>query len=331
MKGKKLRQARKAVRLTQKQLGARLGVSAGLIGHWETGHSQPSYEQERQLIDALAVATAPKTGNTKKSRRTATQVAKPLNGPFGSDATPDSNSLGSRIKRSRLEQGWSQEELATKVGTYQTVISQWETGRAKPNRQYKRKLESVLGLSGSAKDDGIDGVGAVAAWLRRARTEAGLSVPELADRAAVTPATIYNVESGRSRNPHSSTVLKLEGALAKQVPDDVKEEVVKEATIAGVGALVDFDPHKDDELPDLTGVYVFYDISDRPIYVGKAFRQTIKKRVKQHDDKFWFKKPIVNHGAYIEVGNETLCDQIEQILIKFLKSNAVINKQHVDR
>jgi hypothetical protein len=50
-----------------------------------------------------------------------------------------------------------------------------------------------------------------------------------------------------------------------------------------------------------------------------------------HEDKFWFKFPIVSHGAYIEVKDDALRHQVEQVLIKFLKSNAVINKQSVDQ
>ena len=69
-------------------------------------------------------------------------------------------------------------------------------------------------------------------------------------------------------------------------------------------------------------MYVFYDISDRPVYVGKA--AVIRDRVRNHYEKFWFKSPIVDHAAYIEIQDERLRTQIEQILIKFLKSNAVL-------
>ena len=105
----------------------------------------------------------------------------------------------------------------------------------------------------------------------------------------------------------------------------------KSVLLLGLGPLVDFDPHHEADLPAVTGVYVFYDVSDRPVYVGKTPVRTIRDRVKDHNDKFWFKRPIVDHAAYIEVADQNLCAQIEQILIRFLKSNAVPNKQHVDR
>lgn len=98
---------------------------------------------------------------------------------------------------------------------------------------------------------------------------------------------------------------------------------------SGFGSLTDFDPYDAEDRPKLSGVYVFYDISDRPIYVGQA--KNISNRVKAHSDKFWFKRPIVERAAFIEIRAATLRSQIEQILIKFLKSNAVLNKQGVDR
>ncbi len=95
------------------------------------------------------------------------------------------------------------------------------------------------------------------------------------------------------------------------------------------GQLTDFDPNNDDDLPDAPGVYVFYDISQRPIYVGES--GNIAGRIRQHRDKFWFKPPIVELGAYIAIYEDGLRKSVEKVLIRFLKSNAVINKQNVDR
>jgi len=113
------------------------------------------------------------------------------------------------------------------------------------------------------------------------------------------------------------------------VPEDVRTEMEEEQEIAGLGPLTDFDPHCAEDRPKVPGVYVFYDVSDRPVYVGKA--KDIKGRVGSHEEKFWFKYPIVSHAAYVEIADQNLRHQVEQVLIKFLKSNAVINKQSVDR
>ena len=102
-----------------------------------------------------------------------------------------------------------------------------------------------------------------------------------------------------------------------------------QAEVQGLGSLVDFDPHADDERPEEPGIYVFYDISERPIYVGEA--RNVRIRIRGHEEKFWFKRPIVESASWIRVEDEILRKQIETLLIKFLKSNAVINKQNVER
>lgn len=170
---------------------------------------------------------------------------------------------------------------------------------------------------------------AFGAWLRNARKDAGMSGPELAEASGVSVMAIYNLESGRSQNPQDKTKKRLERALHATVPEDVQEEVSEEQEIQGLGALMDFDPHDPEDRPTCSGVYVFYDISNRPIYIGKS--ENIAKRVKGHVDKFWFKSPIVFNASYVKIPGKELRHQVEQVLIKFLKSNAVINKQSVDR
>ena len=107
------------------------------------------------------------------------------------------------------------------------------------------------------------------------------------------------------------------------------EEMKEEASVEGLGVLTDFDPHDEENRPTAAGVYVLYDISERPIYVGMG--KNIGIRIAQHQDKFWFKEPIIETGSYIEIKDEVLRRQVETLLIKFLKSNAVINKQNVER
>jgi excinuclease UvrABC nuclease subunit len=109
----------------------------------------------------------------------------------------------------------------------------------------------------------------------------------------------------------------------------VVAETETEQAITELGSLIDFDPYAKQDWPKCSGVYVLYDISQRPIYVGKATKN-ISSRLGTHFDRFWFKDPIVKYGSYIEVKDEKLCHQLEQAMIKFLKSNAVINKQSAE-
>jgi transcriptional regulator with XRE-family HTH domain len=154
-----------------------------------------------------------------------------------------------------------------------------------------------------------------------------MSVPELAEKANVTEAAIYNIENGRSKNPQATTRHKLSKILGP-IPTEIVKETEDESTVAeGLGNLTDFEPHAEADWPQCAGVYVLYDISQRPIYVGKS--ANISKRMKNHHQSFWFRRPVVEYGSYVEVSNESLRHQLEQTMIKFLKRNAVINTQSV--
>ena len=239
-----------------------------------------------------------------------------------------SESLMRRLRSARIEQGLSQAVVASKLGVTQPIISHWENGNAEATPKQLAKLKKLLGVDDSPENNPPQDNRGFSDWLTAARTKAELSVAELAERSGVSIPHIYNIEAGRSTNPRDETRAKLERALNTRVSRDVREEVTNQQQIEGLGELTDFDPHTEADRPPRPGVYVFYDISDRPIYVGKS--QNIR-RVGQHHEKFWFKAPIVNSAAYVEVKDAKLRGQIEQVLIKFLKSNAVLNKQYVDR
>lgn len=247
-------------------------------------------------------------------------------------------SFGKRMRRARIKNAWSQGELGEKLGVAQATISTWEVGKVIPDRDQKVRLREVLGLDqvpSSETNSSIEdppeqaGPSAFGSWLNRERLAQGSSVAELATQAAVSVPAIYHIESGRIRNPRQETVKRLEEALGKKLPAETKEEIREEATVEGVGEFFDFDPHSRDDWPEAPGIYVLYDISERPVYVGQG--SSIRKRIQDHEEKFWFKAPIVSEAAYIKIADGALRKKIETILIRFLKRNAVINRQNVER
>jgi transcriptional regulator with XRE-family HTH domain len=169
-------------------------------------------------------------------------------------------------------------------------------------------------------------------WLRREREKKSWKQHELSDKSGVSGQQISNIETGRSPNPQNKTRDKLKSALEAEVPVEVVTQTTKDEALPALGSsLQDFDPYDDNDLPTTTGVYVFYDITDRPVYVGRATKRPMNERISEHEEKFWFKRPIVDRGAFVEIKDETLCKQVEEVLIRFLKSNALFNKQHVER
>jgi transcriptional regulator with XRE-family HTH domain len=55
--------------------------------------------------------------------------------------------LGERVKELRKEQGWSQGELAERVGTDARQISRYENGRITPSLDVVARLAEVLDVS----------------------------------------------------------------------------------------------------------------------------------------------------------------------------------------
>jgi transcriptional regulator with XRE-family HTH domain len=237
--------------------------------------------------------------------------------------------LGERIRERRRASALSQTELAERLDVSQATISLWEKGKGTPGKDQILKLDEILGglMPASEEVTEAESQTPVAAWLSRALARKDLTVGELAAKADVSAATVYGILSGRAQNPHPRTTAALEKALGDKF--ESKDDVRAASEIAGIGELIDFNPYDQKEIPTKAGVYVLYDISQRPIYVGKASK--IALRLNDHSTRFWFKRPLVETGAYIEIQNPLLRDQIETVLIQFLKNNAVINKQKTVR
>lgn len=249
--------------------------------------------------------------------------------------------FGPNTKKARLRLGWTQTELGQKLNPIRgpATISQWENETHDPSDEQRAQIKKALGQipkpdpRDEGGDDGgdepIEAPSAIGAWLNRHRREQNISVAELAIKAGLSAVAVYNIESGRSQNPQRKTVAKLETALGKTIGVDAIKDAKDEATIAGVGEWFDFDPNSQADWPAMPGIYVFYDISNRPIYVGQG--QNISIRLRDHHQKFWFRPPIVQYAAFVGINKKELREQIEKVLIKFLKSNAVLNQQNVDR
>jgi transcriptional regulator with XRE-family HTH domain len=237
--------------------------------------------------------------------------------------------LSERVGERRRTNALTEDELAKRLQVSRGVISHWETGRATPNNDQLTRLNEILGGLGLVSDavGEAESQTPVATWLSRSLAKKDLTAGELAVKAGVSVQTVSNILSSRAQNPHPRTIAALEKALGDDF--ESKDDAQKASEIAGVGELIDFNPYDPKEIPTKAGVYVLYDISQRPIYVGKSSK--IASRLNDHSDRFWFKRLLVETGAYIEIQDSKLRDQIETVLIQFLKNNAVINKQKTVR
>jgi transcriptional regulator with XRE-family HTH domain len=238
------------------------------------------------------------------------------------------NEDGALVRRARLGANLTQSALGEKLDVSQSLVSQWETGAQSPPSDLRQKL-GALGLLEAPAPNDEDLESPIAKWLSEERIRRKLTPAALAEQSGLSPATIYNIESGRIANPQRRTIESLESVLGTQLPQLAAQVARAEATVADVGEFVDFDPYDFDYLPTVPGIYVLYDISERPVYVGQA--GVIRDRIIKHEDRFWFKRPIVSTGLYVHVPDEALRRKLEAVLIRFLRSNAVLNVQHVRR
>ncbi len=55
--------------------------------------------------------------------------------------------FGQRLKKLRLEHGWTQEALAKQLGFVKSTVSQWESGDRIPSEDILRQLADVFGVS----------------------------------------------------------------------------------------------------------------------------------------------------------------------------------------
>lgn len=234
-----------------------------------------------------------------------------------------------QIRKAREALGLSQNDFAAKLGLTGSAVSLMETGQTSPiyvDEDSSEYLAWQALLSGDkAKISQLPTPFAV--WLRATRLEKKLSPDALAELGKMTKYSLACLERGQD-HPTPGIIRRLEDALGSKYPvPQLSLTDSNSSPIAGVGNLKDFDPHILEERPLCAGIYVLYDISERPIYVGES--KNIRQRLKQHEEKFWFKRPLVEFAAYIEIENDAMRKGIEQILINFLRSNAVLNRQHV--
>lgn len=324
-----LRQARIDRSMSVSELAHLSGISAPSIYNIEAGRTPtPHPDTRRRLDDAINVAPSPVVVPLPATLQTSKARVK----LSAAETVEPPQDFGPWLREVRESKRMTQAALGKAVGVSQTMVSTWERSTGWPDDEWIELLEQALdtrfGVSAEEHETSAE-TGAFGQWLRRTRVERAMSVRELSQASGVSLPSVYNIETGKTPNPRQQTRVRLEKALGETTPTSVTAVVQEQSSIVGLGALTDFDPHDDTDLPTDPGVYVFYDISQRPIYVGQS--DNIRRRVRDHSDKFWFKSPIVETASYVAIPDNDLRKKIEQILIKFLKSNAVINQRHVER
>lgn len=133
----KLKVLRKEKGLTQKSLSNMLNISQGAYAQWENGKREPNLEKLSMLacifdvsIDFLL------SENLEVSKERYLKLKEERK-----------NLFSERLKELRLQHGFSQEELAGKIGIKRNSYSDWENGKCKPNYGKLEKIADFFGVS----------------------------------------------------------------------------------------------------------------------------------------------------------------------------------------
>jgi transcriptional regulator with XRE-family HTH domain len=130
----KLLELRKEAKMTQAQLGEKVGVSGGAISHFEKALNKPTAETLKKLSDALAFDLAALVDNDTSA--------------LNQEVSPTSASLlGRRIEQARTRKRISQSKLADLVGVSRASIALYEAGKGNPSLKVLERLADELGLS----------------------------------------------------------------------------------------------------------------------------------------------------------------------------------------
>src|SRR6266496_1946551 len=135
--GQRLSYERKLRGWNRDTLAEKLGVYKTYIGRWERGERLPSLLYQQRLGEILG-KTAEELGFIQE--QVELTDATPL--PSHNDRIP--NIL---LIRQRRVRGWTQRDVAEKIGTYPMNISKWERGEANPSQEFQQKLCELFGCS----------------------------------------------------------------------------------------------------------------------------------------------------------------------------------------
>ena len=161
-------------------------------------------------------------------------------------------------------------------------------------------------------------------WLGDSMSKKSMNASQVARLTECHPDTVRNIVSGKIKTPSTQMIDRISKAISETVPVNVRKEIDTQSMIDVPGDFIDFNPFDDSSVPDQAGVYVLYGPTDSVLYVGKS--KNARTRIRSHREKKWFVEQIVNSGMFFIAEDDDERDKLERILIKFLRSNAWLNK-----
>jgi transcriptional regulator with XRE-family HTH domain len=95
----------------------------------------------RENIPGVLGLDLPKVGKTLPPVGQPARLSKSM----GSSPEQEIKGYGKQLQLERELRGWTQEQLAARIGVDVSVVQLWETNRSSPDRTYRQKLAELLG------------------------------------------------------------------------------------------------------------------------------------------------------------------------------------------
>ena len=138
----KLKKLRKEKGLTQQEVADFFGINQPVYQKWEGGNRKPNYENLSMLACIFDVSIDFLLSEYS-------EISKERYLKFKKEKKEEEKQqvFSVRLKELRLQHGFSQEELAEKIGIKQNSYSDWEHGKCKPNYEKLEKIADFFGVS----------------------------------------------------------------------------------------------------------------------------------------------------------------------------------------
>ncbi len=100
--------------MLQSELARMLGVTESCVWNWESNTSTPHWRCLKPIVEFL-----------------------------GYDPLPPAETMAERLVRYRWLRGWTQKEMAKRLGVDPTTLARWERGEREPAENYRERVRRV--------------------------------------------------------------------------------------------------------------------------------------------------------------------------------------------
>ena len=168
-----IRTYRKEKGYTQEQLAKMIGVSANNISIWERGTFAPSARNSGKLFELLGITPESYLANILGQNKMR---------------------FGEQLKAYRKAKGYTQKDLAEKIGTTLLTISVWERGVFRPNARHCKLLYDLFNLDTETHKAHLDLNQSFGQILKDTRRKAGYTRAHLAQVLGISVLSLFRWE-----------------------------------------------------------------------------------------------------------------------------------------